>query len=83
MEVGWPIGGSGSELEQQAFIQELPKLLGGVKVSVTAWALLHDVSLSEFDANLNKVGLITNSGRKKPGYTDFKNLHDSTKSEVK
>jgi hypothetical protein len=82
MEVGWPTQGSGSELEQQAFIQALPRLLSGVKVSVIAWALLHDVSLSEFDANLNTVGLITSRGRKKPGYADFKNLHDSAKSEV-
>jgi hypothetical protein len=41
------------------------------------------VNLSEFDANLSTVGLMTNSGRKKPGYTDFKNLHFSAKSEGK
>ncbi len=75
MEVGWPTGGSGSEVEQQAYIQHLPKLLSRVNVSVVAWALLHDVGLAEFDANLNTVGLIHNHGPKKPGYADFKKLH--------
>ena len=77
MEVGWPTQGTGTELEQQTFIQLLPKLLNRVNVSVIAWALLHDVGLAVFDANLNTVGLITSSGRKKPGFADFKNLHDS------
>lgn len=79
MEVGWPTRGTGTELEQQTFIQLLPKLLNRVNVSVSAWALLHDVDLALFDANLNTVGLITGSGRKKPGFADFKNLHDSAK----
>ncbi len=79
MEVGWPTHGSGNEIEQQAFIQHLPKLLDHVNVSVIAWALLHDVGLAEFDADLNTVGLITNSGQKKPGYIDFKLLHDSVR----
>lgn len=79
MEVGWPTQGSGSEVEQQAFIQRLPKLLDRVNVSVIAWALLHDVDLAEFDANLNSVGLITNSGQKKPGYTEFKKLRDAVR----
>jgi hypothetical protein len=79
MEVGWPTRGSGSEIEQQAFIQHLPKLLDRVNVSVIAWALLHDVGLAEFDADLNTVGLITNSGKKKPGYTDFKLLYDAVR----
>ena len=61
------------------FIQFLPNLLERVNVSVIAWALLHDVGLAEFDANLNTVGLITNSGQKKPGYTDFKKLYDSAR----
>jgi hypothetical protein len=79
MEVGWPSGGTGSQAEQQAFIQRLPKLLCRVNLSVIAWALLHDVALAEFDANLNTVGLISSEGQKKPGYTDFKNLHASSK----
>jgi hypothetical protein len=77
MEVGWPTGGSGHNSEQQAYIQRLPELLSGVNVSVIAWALLHDVGLAEFDANLNTVGLIGPDGQKKPGYMDFKKLHDS------
>jgi hypothetical protein len=79
MEVGWPTGGSGHDREQQAYIQRLPELLNRVNVSVIAWALLHDVALAEFDANLNTVGLIYSNGQKKPGYIDFKNLHDSSK----
>ena len=79
MEVGWPTAGSGSEIEQQAYIQRLPLLLSRVNVTIIAWALLHDVALAEFDANLNTVGLVSNTGQKKRGYTDFKNLHDSSK----
>lgn len=79
MEVGWPTRGSGNEIEQQAFIQYFPKLLDRVNVSVIAWALLHDVDSAEFDTDLNTVGLITNSGKKKPGYTDFKLLHDAVR----
>ena len=71
MEVGWPTGGSGSELEQLAYIRRLPSLLEEVNVSVVAWALLHDISLPEFDADLNTVGLITNKGQRKPGYREF------------
>ncbi len=74
MEVGWPTGGSGSEGEQVAYIRRLPALLEPVNVSVVAWALLHDIALPEFDADLNTVGLITNKGRKKPGYEEFKAL---------
>lgn len=76
MEVGWPTGGNGSEAEQQAYIRRLSKLFGRVNVSVVAWALLHDVELAEFDADLNTVGLASSDGQKKPGYTDFKSLHD-------
>ena len=79
MEAGWPTGGTGSEAEQQAYIRRLPKLFRRVNVSVTAWALLHDVALAEFDANLNTVGRVGSKGQKKPGYTDFKNLHNSLK----
>jgi hypothetical protein len=74
MEVGWPTGGSGSESEQLAYIRRLPAFLEQVGVSVVAWALLHDINLAEFDADLNTVGLMTNSGRKKPGYREFKML---------
>ncbi len=37
-----------------------------------AWALLHDVNLPAFDDNLNTVGLLTNDGRRKPGFDAFK-----------
>jgi hypothetical protein len=72
MEVGWPTRGSGSESEQLAYIRRLPALLEQINVSVVAWALLHDIELPEFDADLNSVGLITGSGRKKPGFGEFK-----------
>ena len=81
MEVGWPTEGSGNKIEQQVFIQHLPKLLDNINVSVLAWALLHDVSLAEFNADLNTVGLITNSGQKKPAYEEFKLLHDSVRQQ--
>ena len=77
MEVGWPTSGSGNEHEQQAFIRRLPELLNRVNVSVIAWALLHDVGLAEFDANLNTVGLVTNSGQRKMGYEAFKALKET------
>ena len=79
MEVGWPTGGTGSELEQLAYIRRLPALLEQVNVSVVAWALLHDIALPEFDADLNTVGLITSSGQKKPGYREFKSLKNHLK----
>ena len=79
MEVGWPTEGRGNEREQRQFIQSLPALLSGVNVSVVAWALLHDVGLKEFDANLNSVGLVTTKGRRKPGFTAFEILHASTR----
>ena len=68
MEVGWPTGGTGSESEQLAYIHRPPGLLAQVNTSVVAWALLHDIELAEFDADLNTVGLITKEGRKKPGF---------------
>jgi hypothetical protein len=74
MEVGWPTLGSGTEHEQEGFIRRLPELLSRVNVTVIAWALLHDVDLAEFDANLNTVGLVTNKGGRKPGYEAFKAL---------
>ena len=74
MELGWPSQGSGSELEQQDFIGRLPVLIEQVNVSLIAWALLHDVDLDVFDANLNSVGLIKNSGSKKNGFHEFKAL---------
>ena len=76
MEVGWPTGGTGSESEQLAYIQRLPALLEQVDVSVVAWALLHDIELAEFDADLNTVGLITKRGHKKPGFEGFKALRN-------
>ena len=79
MEVGWPTEGVGSEQEQRQFVRALPELLSGVNVSVVAWALLHDVGLEVFDANLNSVGLVTASGRPKPAFADFKKLHASTR----
>ncbi len=78
MEVGWPSEGVGSEQEQRQFVRALPELLSGVNVSVVAWALLHDVGLEEFDANLNSVGLVTAGGRPKPAFADFEKLHAST-----
>ena len=77
MELGWPTQGSGSELEQQGFIRRLPDLFNQINVSVIAWALLHDVNLDVFDANLNSVGLIKNSGQKKLGFDEFKALKHS------
>ncbi|NIQ39317.1 MAG: hypothetical protein GTN81_12095 [Proteobacteria bacterium] len=77
MEVGWPTSGTGSENEQAAFIRKLPGLLKGINLKVLAWALLHDVDLAEFDANLNTVGLLTKNGDKKIGYDAFKALKES------
>jgi hypothetical protein len=77
MEVGWFTSGSGDEHEQQAFIRRLPELLNRVNVSVIAWALLHDVGLAEFDADLNTVGLVTSNGQKKIGYEAFKALKET------
>lgn len=74
MEVGWPTEGSGSEREQQAFIERLPALLERLPVSIVAWALLHDVAPAPFDANLRSVGLITGDGRRKLGYRAFRAL---------
>ena len=74
MELGWPSQGSGSELEQQDFLRRLPDLFRQTNASIIAWALLHDVNLDIFDANLNSVGLIKNNGQKKKGFHTFKTL---------
>ena len=74
MEVGWPTQGSGSEWEQVQYIARLKDLLKSVNVEVLAWALLHDVNLSQFDANLNTVGLIQQDGKFKPGIKAFDDL---------
>jgi hypothetical protein len=74
METGWPTQGAGSTLEQVLFIARLPGLLKEVDVEVLAWALLHDVNLGEFSANLNSVGLITQEGQFKPGIKAFDDL---------
>ena len=68
---------SGSEVEQQQFIRSLPQLLNPLNVSVLAWALLHDVSLGEFDANLNTVGVLTREGRKKAAFAELETLGGS------
>jgi hypothetical protein len=60
-----------------AFIGRLPSLLENMKIIGLEWALLYDVNLAEFDANLNTVGLITNTGRRKPGYSVLKTLREA------
>jgi len=72
METGWPTSGTGNEAEQKYYIRRLPELLETVNTSIVAWALLHDVNLSEFDANLNTVGIVSNSGREKPAFKAFR-----------
>ena len=74
MEAGWPTQGHGNELEQIQYIAKLNDLLKAVDVEILAWALLHDVNLGEFDANLNSVGLIYQDGRFKPGLKAFDDL---------
>jgi hypothetical protein len=74
MEVGWPTLGTGSDQEQVAFIRRLPGLMKGINVKVIAWALLHDVGLAEFDADLNTVGLALRNGERKMGYAAFMEL---------
>ncbi len=74
MEAGWPTAGAGSEVEQANYIRRLPELLRGVKVVGVDWALLHDVDLPAFDANLNTVGLLTRDGRPKRGLDAFRAL---------
>lgn len=74
MEAGWPTQRSGNDLEQVQFIARLPALLQDVDVEMLAWALLHDVNLNEFDANLNSVGLILSDGCFKHGLKVFDDL---------
>ena len=74
MEVGWPTEGTGNELEQVQYIARLRDLLAPVDVEILAWALLHDVKLAEFGANLNTVGLIRHDGKFKPGLKAFDDL---------
>jgi len=74
MEIGWPTSGTGSEAEQTAFIRRLPDLLKGINLVGIEWALLHDVKLDVFDANLNTVGLRYRDGKIKPGYNAFRRL---------
>jgi hypothetical protein len=74
MEIGWLTSGSGSEAEQLAFIKRLPSLLKGINLVGIDWALLHDVQIGAFDADLNTVGLRYRDGRPKPGYGAFRAL---------
>jgi hypothetical protein len=74
MEAGWPTAGSGSEAEQVAFLERLPGLLKGINLVGLEWALLHDVQIGSFDANLNTVGLRYRDGRPKPAYERFRSL---------
>lgn len=74
MEIGWPTSGSGNEAEQLAFLKRLPSLLKGINLVGVDWALLHDVHIGAFDADLNTVGLRYRDGRAKPGYGAFRML---------
>lgn len=74
MEAGWPTSGTGSEAEQVAFLERLPGLLKGIRLVGFEWALLHDVQVGSFDANLNTVGLRYRNGRPKPAYERFRSL---------
>jgi hypothetical protein len=74
MEAGWPTSGSGSEAEQLDYLERLPALLKGINLVGFEWALLHDVQIGSFDANLNTVGLRYRDGRPKPGYGAFRAL---------
>lgn len=74
MEAGWPTSGTGSEAEQVACLERLPGLLKGINLIGIEWALLHDVQIGSFDANLNTVGLRYRDGRPKPGYDRFRSL---------
>jgi hypothetical protein len=74
MEVGWPTSGPGSEAEQRDFVERLPELLGGINLVGIEWALLHDVQLGAFGADLNTVGLRYRDGREKPAHGTFRAL---------
>jgi len=75
MEAGWLTSGAGNEAEQVAFLERLPGLLKGIHLVGLEWALLHDVHIGAFDANLNTVGLRYRNGRPKPGYSRFRALN--------
>jgi len=74
MEIGWPTSGTGNEAEQLSFLRRLPELLKGINLIGLEWALLHDVQIGAFDANLNTVGLRYRDGRPKPTYDAFRVL---------
>jgi hypothetical protein len=74
MEIGWPSAGKGSEQTQEQFVRRLPALMAGLKPTVTAWALLHDVKVPAFDANLATTGLLTGDGKEKRAYAAWKDL---------
>lgn len=74
MEIGWPTSGPGTEAEQLAFIQRLPALLKGINLVGLEWALLHDVQLGAFGADLNSVGLRYRDGRPKPAHEAWRTL---------
>lgn len=73
-EIGWPTSGSGNESEQVAFLERLPSLLKGINLVGLEWALLHDVQLGAFDADLNTVGIRYRDGQPKPSYEAFRTL---------
>ncbi|MGH7165894.1 MAG: hypothetical protein ACREIS_10275 [Nitrospiraceae bacterium] len=79
MEVGWPTSGPGSDPEQVLFIERLPQLMQGINDKIIAWALLHDVSIPQFGADLNTVGLVRSNGERKAGYMTFQELKQSLK----
>ena len=74
MEIGWPTSGSGSETEQLDFLRRLPALLEGINLVGLEWALLHDVQVGAFDADLSTVGLRHRDGRPKRAYQAFRAL---------
>jgi hypothetical protein len=57
-----------------SFLKRLPSLLKGINLVGVEWALLHDVHIGAFDADLNTVGLRYRDGRPKPGYGAFRAL---------
>lgn len=77
MEIGWPSGGRAGGQEQSEelqadFIGQLPRLMANVKPSILDWSLLHDVRLAAFGDDLATTGLLTTSGKPKPGFDAFK-----------
>lgn len=74
MEIGWPAANAAGEQAQAAFIKALPSLMTGVRPRMVLWSLLHDVG-SALSADLSTTGLITNDGRRKPGFAAFAALN--------